>query len=88
MINPFLSQKVLEKSRNVFITAFGKSLKDISMSFIRQGTNFIQTGMQLLGDHRNILALNLGENFALKNLEEILEGIDDIARRKEDLIQH
>ncbi len=77
MINPLLTEKALENWLNIFITAFGETLKNISIGFTRQGSNFIQTnhsGMQLLGDYRDILAL--------KNLEEILKGIDDIARKK------
>ncbi len=61
------------------------------MDFMRQDTNFIQTNncsMQLLGDDRNIPTLDLGQNLTLKNLEKILEGIDDVARHEEDLIQN
>ncbi len=69
----------------VFITAFCKTTNIISMGFIRKGSNLIQTNhysMQLLGDYRDILFLDTSETFALKNLEEILEGINDIARQK------
>ncbi len=36
----------------------------------------------------NILALDTDYTFALKNLQKILEGIDDIARHEENLIQN
>ncbi len=54
---------MLEDCLEVFIIALGKALKNISIGFIRLGANFIKTdhcGMQLLGDYRNILTLNLG----------------------------
>ncbi len=38
--------------------------------------------MQLFGDYGNITVLNLGENFALKNLEEVLEGINELQDMK------
>ncbi len=52
---------MLEDCLEVFITALGETLKNISIGFIRQGASFIKTdhcGMQLLDDDRNILALD------------------------------
>ncbi len=63
MVYPFLSWKVLEDCLEVFVAALGEASKNISIGFIRQGTNFIKTdycGMQLLDDYKNILALDLG----------------------------
>ncbi len=62
MINFLLSYKVLEDCLKVALTALGKSTKNISIHFIRQGAKFIQnhSGMQLLGDDRDVLCLNLG----------------------------
>ena len=54
---------MLEDCLEVFVTALGEASKNISIGFIRQGANFIKTdhcGMQLLGDYRNILALDPG----------------------------
>ncbi len=89
MINPLLSEKVQEDCLEVFITALGEASKNLSIGFIRQGTNFIKTdhcSMQLLGNNINFLALDPDESFALKYLQEVLEGIDDVARHEESLI--
>ncbi len=68
-----------EKNRSIFSEIGGTGRQTyISIGFIRLGTIFNQTNhsnMQLLGGFRDILALDLGKTFALKNLEEILEGI-------------
>ncbi len=80
---------VLEDCIEVFITSLGEASKNISIGFIRQGAIFIKTdhcGMQMFGDDRNILALDLGLIFALKNLQEVLECIDDVARHEENVI--
>ncbi len=72
----------------VVITALGKTTKNISIGFIRQGANFIQinhNGMQLLWDYRDIISLETSQTFALKNLEKILECIDDAASHEKIL---
>ncbi len=54
---------MLEDGLEVFITALGEASKNISIGFIRQGTNFIKTdhsSMLLLGDYKNMLALDTG----------------------------
>ncbi len=42
--------------------------------------------MLMLSNYENIPAFNFGQIFDLKNLEEILNFIDDFARHEEDLI--
>ncbi len=82
---------MLEEWLKFFIAALGEASKNISINFIGHGANFIQTnlsGMQLFGDYRDIFILNLGETFALKNLQKVLDGIDDVARNEQNLIQH
>ncbi len=90
-INDFLSEKMQEDCFEIFITALGKLMKNISNDFIRQGANFIQTNqstMHLLCNHGFIFALNPGLTLALKNLEDILECINDIMKHEENLIQN
>ncbi len=70
---------MLKDCLKVLSTALGETL-NFSIGFIRKGANFIQTnhrGIQLLGDYRDILVLDFGQNFALKSLEKIVDGIDD-----------
>ncbi len=38
--------------------------------------------MQVLGECGDVLALNMGQTFALKNIKEIAECIGDVARLK------
>ncbi len=70
---------MLKDCLEVFITALGKTIKNISIGFIRQGAYFIQTNhsvMQLLCDYGDVLALDMGQAFDLKNIKDIVECID------------
>ncbi len=76
---------MLKDRLDTFVTALGETTKTISIHFIRQGANFIQTNnssMQLLGDYGNMLALDSCQTL-LKILSTLmtLQDIDKVSSR-------
>ncbi len=60
MIHSLLNKTMSEDCLEVLITEFGNITMNVSIGFIRQGSNFIQThhgGMQWLGEYGDVIVL-------------------------------
>lgn len=72
------------------VAFFSGTTGNISIGFVRVHRNFIQAicgSMQIVCDCIEILALDLDQTFALKNIEEVFEFINGIMRHVEKIIQ-